>query len=806
MFASLVFALRGLRRSPGFTTIALLTFALGIGVNTSMFSFVNVLLFRAAPFPEGERLVRVLSTTPEDQLGGVTVAEFRAAQEPLRSVERLEAFAWWTDTLGLPGQPSERLSSLLATEGLDETLRVQPQLGRFFTAEEQVPGRNLVAVLSHEFWTRRFGADPSVLGTTLRLNAEPVTIVGVMPERASYPLLWGEVDVWRPLVLPAHLMESRDNRLVHPVGRLRSGATLAQAQAEAAVVAAQWVQDYPQGRRGHGAKVDTLHGSTTDRDGRRWLGLLFGLSGFVLLIACANLANLQLARLARTGRDLAIRSALGASRWRLIWQQSLEGIVLAVMGGALGLLLATWINHLLARSLRIANGSVLEIPLDGRVLGGALVLASAAAVLASFLPALVGSRVDLLSTIKTQSRGATTGRGAHTLRQALIVGEVALALTLLAGAGVMIRGFHSYLQRPHGWDVDRVLMSTVHLPEQTRYGSDESRRNAHQKLLRNLEAIPGIEGAALASTLPVFYSSAIRGVQVEGVALEDEGQLPQADHTMVSPGYFATMGIELLEGRTFAPELTADGPQQIVVNETFARRFWPGRSALGRRVAGSDNGRRVWREIVGVVRDVEWAANLEPQRRRLQVYRPLVQEPWGYLEIAVRGEHPERFAAGVRQAIAAFDPDVAVILTQTYAQAIDRFQHNRVVAQRLLAGFAGLGLLLAMLGLYGVVAHSVAQRTIEFGIRLALGARPADVLRLVLGAGARLGAVGVGAGLLGAWALMHFLGRIMAGVAEVQVATLGAIAGGLFVVALIASWIPARRATRVNPVTALRAE
>jgi predicted permease len=806
-------AVRTLWKTPSFTVIALVTLALGIGVNTSMYTLMDVLLFRTAPFPEPDRLVVINGTNPQSQRDNFSFAEIDEMRAQVAGVgasnpplESLTTIANWSNTMAEPGQPAERFQAVDASADFFTTFRVQPFLGRAFTAEESGPGRNRVALLGYDLWQARFGADPGVLGRTLRLNAEPVTVIGVMPQSFKYPIYFGKVDLWRPITVARHMVEDRNVRFFTPIGRLRPGVTPAQLQAQLAPVAARWAHDYPKDSTGRGFNVMEMHKAAMDSTGVMIVGLLMGLAGSVLLIACANIANLQLARAAANAKDLAIRSALGASRGRLIAHQLTECLVLAFVGGVGGVLVAASVNAVLGRAIRIGDAGNLALPIDGPILAAALLASAVAAVVFGLLPAWLASRNDVVTTLKQQARGSTSGRGQRLARQALIVAEVSLALALLAVAGVMIRGFDAMLQKPAGWDTGRVLIANIHLPEQSTYDTEDKRRLAIEKLERGLADIPGTEATGMCTTPPLFGYSRGGPIQVEGQTSDDPVQQPNAGYIMVGSGFFATLGIPLKEGRLFPPDLRADSPPVVVVGETLARKFWPNESAVGKRIGDRKDDKVVWREVIGVVRDIAYPLSFSNPDTMLQIYKPLVHEPWGYLHLLVRGKAPANYKNAVKRVVTIVDPDVAVQEMYTVPEATDRFEHNIVVVNNTLGAFALLGLVLAAVGLYGVVSNLVAQRTAEFGIRLALGAQPRDVLGLVLGTGARLTLVGLltGGGL--AYALIRMLGSEMPRMAAADPLTLALVVLVLSAAALFASYWPARRATKVDPLVALRAE
>jgi len=806
------FALRSLFKTPGYTITALVTLALGIGVNTSMYTLLDTLLFRTAPFPDADRLVMIVGTTPQTKQEGFSFVETeqmlaQSTQGQSGTLESLTAFAGWTDTISEPGQPAEQLSSVDASVGFFKTFKVQPMLGRAYTADEEVPGRNQVALLSHALWQSRFGGDPKIIGRSFRINAEQVTIIGVMPPSFGYPLLFGKVDLWRPITIPRHIVEDRTHRFFAVIARMNPGIAPAQVSAQLAPLASRWAKDYPQTDSGRGFKPMLLHKAVmdSDRTGTVITWLLFGLSGSILLIACANLANLQLARATAGAKDLAIRSALGASRMKLILHQLTESVVLSLAGGVGGVIVASWVNGLLENSIRIGTAD-LSLPIDTGVLLIALLVSLLTGVIFGIIPAWLTSRTDVVNTLKQQTRGSTSSRGQNFARHTLIVAEVALSLALLGAAGVMIRGFDAMLKKNVGWDTDHLLAANIHLPEQSTYNTDDKRRAVIEKLEQRLARIPGAERTAICSTIPTFDYSRSRAIQVEGQTSDDPAKQPLAGFTFVGSGYFETLGIALHEGRLFTPDLRADSPPLIVINEALARKFWPGQSAIGKRIGDRRGDKVVWREVIGVVRDIEFVLNMANPQTPFQIYEPLVNEPWGYLHLLVRGAVPANFKNEVRRAVADIDPDVAVQDIYTMPEGVDRFEHNIFVINDTLAGFALLGLILAAIGLYGVISNVVAQRTGEFGIRLALGANPRDILALVLSRGMKLALLGLAIGTVLAGVLNRLLASAMPRMAAFDPLTLAAVALVLFVVALLACWLPARRATKVDPMVALRAE
>ncbi|MEJ1971227.1 MAG: ABC transporter permease [Lacunisphaera sp.] len=806
MIADLRHALRTLAQSPGFTAVALLTLALGIGVNTAMFTVVNTLLFQPAPYPESSQLVRVYRTNAQGEGWPHSLPDLRDLGTQGQTFASVTPYQWWSFSLTEPGQPAELLNGVVAGANLFQTLGLQPSLGRGFTPGEQQAGRDNVAVLSDACWRRKFAADPGIIGRTLRIGGESVTVIGVMPASADYPMFWGPIDVWRPLPLAQDWREKRDVPWLQAIARLQPGVSRAQAQAEASGIAGRLALQFPATNAGKGVRLVPLVGSEVNDVHRRLVWLTLGLAGFVLLIACANLGNLQLARSAGRARDFAIRVALGASRPQLMRKLLVENLVLAFAGGALGLLAAQLMTSLLAPHLFDGKTATAVFQLDWRVLGFALLTALLAGLLTGGIPAWLASRTDVNRGLKQQSRGATGDRTSQRGRQLLIVSQIAFSVVLLAGSAFFVRGLQRYLAQSPGWQVDGLIKGTMTLTE-NRYPSEASRHVFHQRLLERVARLPGVEGAALAVSLPLRDYTTPLAFVPEGREEPRPGEEPFAYHNIVSADYFSLLGIPLLEGRAFSPaDVPENAPHQVIVNESVARKYWPGESAVGKRLFGLDATRRFPMEVIGVVKDVALAGNVGAPATRFQIYHNMAQNPWGYFTVVARSRTPETLADPLRRAVAEIDADLPVVELRTAAQAVAGGQHDLQVAKNLLTTFAGLGLGLAALGLYGVISGLVAQRTQEFGIRLALGAQPHNVLQIVLGNGALLAGLGTALGLALAAILLPTLAAAFPGLPGLDVSALAGAVGLLFLVALLACWLPARRATKVDPMVALRAE
>jgi putative ABC transport system permease protein len=799
---AILLALRSLRAAPLFTATALVTLALGIGVNTSMFSVLNATLLRALPYPDAGGLVRLYRTTVRSQTMPHSAANFLDYQAQ-NTVLATVAAAWWTPfALAEPGHPAERLNGMTVTGDFFTVLAVPPAMGRALTRDDDQPGRDNVVVLSDTLWHRRFAGDRTVVGRTVRLDGEQVTVVGVMPAGFDDRQLWGQVDLWRPMAFDAETRQNRGGNYLAIVGRLKPGVTVAAAQAGLGAVAARLAHDFPGPNGESGINVLPLAATGADPTIRLLSWFAMGLAACVLLIACANLANLQLARNVGRARDFALHAALGASRLRMIRQSLVESLLLGLVGGGLGLLVASWTTDAIGTRVEIAGQTGLAIPLDRTVLAFTLGASVLTGVLFGVLPAWLASRGDVNETLKQGGRGSTS-RAHHRLRHGLIVAEVALALVLLSAAGFFIRGIDRIAVRDHGWRTEQVLTASLSLS--AAYPTNDARRAFHDRLQARLAAVPGVERVALSATLPFNGFAAGQRFIVEGQARPRSGTEPSRDVNFVSPEYFDTLGIGLVEGRVFeAADLTRQ-PIPTIINETMARQFWPGQSAIGKRIAHPLV--MEWQEVVGVVRDVSFATNLAEPNTRFQAYRLFAREQRPGFAVSLRSAlPPETLTDALQRAVAAIDPDQPVQEVQSATRRISRGLANFALVGWLLAGFALLGVFLAAVGLYGVIAGFVWQRINEIGIRVALGAQTRDVVRLVLGQGLRLTLAGIALGLVGAFAVARVLTAIAPALPAPEAATALAVTGTLLGFALLACWLPTRQAVRVDPNAALRAD
>jgi putative ABC transport system permease protein len=792
------YAIRMLLKQPGFTAIAVLTLALGIGANTAIFSFVNGILFRPLPFAEPDRLVALWETHPEK--GGST-ASTHNVEDWARSSRTIEQFGVWRDwgfTLKGPEGP-EPLSSGIASPDFFQVLRVQPAQGRLFSPEENQPGKDHVVLLSDTLWRTRFGADREILGRPLQLNGEVFTVVGILPAEFDAPSFSG-TDVWAPHAIDPDLEAGRWLRNRRVIARLKPGATLEQARAEMATIAPQLARAYPDSQGGWSIALTSLQEREVGSFRTAFL-VFMGAVGFVLLIACANVANLLLARAVARKKEFAIRAALGASRSRVVRQMMTESVLLAILGGALGCLLAYWAVDLFV-ALSPRNIPRLEqVRVDRTALGFTLLLSALAGVLFGLAPAVHAAKKDLVELLKEGTRAAGTAPGVS-LRNVLVSAETALALVLLIGAGLLLQSFVRLVTFQPGYNPEKLLTFQV-FPGKKRFPQAKQVTALYEQIAENLQAIPGVRSVANVSSGPLFGGEEPVEFQVEGRELSEAGKNPVANYHNASPGYFRAMEVPLLKGRDFDAHDDAGAPLVAVINDTMARRWWPGQNPVGQRLWVVRN--KVFVEIIGVVGDVHRPALNSPVEP--EIFWPYRQQTrWASYFVLRASVAPESLIPTVRSRIAQLDREVLVSNMRTMDQRLARaVQWPRFLAT-LLGIFAGIALLLAVVGVYGVISYAVSQRTHEIGIRMALGAQPRDVLQLVLRRGLMFSLVGVAIGLAAALALARYLeGLLFEGHAR-DPYVFGGVAALLTAVALVACYIPARRATKVDPMVALRYE
>ena len=803
------FGVRMLRRNPGFTLLAIIVLALGIGANTAIFSVINAVLLRPLPYRDPGRLVLVKESLPKTGwlMLSASPAEYLDYKEGNHVFSDIAAFNDLSLNLTGRGEP-ERVQAARVSASLFPLLGSEPLRGRAFLPEEDQVGRNNVVILGYGLWQRNFGSDPSIVGQTVRLDDRPYTVVGVMPPAFQFPYTWTSLadaaQLWVPLAITEREKKNRAESFDYGVvARLKPGVTLQQSQSNIEAVAAEFQQQHPDIYNGDVQVTPTVVPLNEDvvKKARPWLLVLLVAVCLVLLIACANIANLLLARGTARYKEIAIRGALGAGALRLVRQLLTESILLSVLGGGCGLLLAAWALNLIVKFGPENVPRLSEARLDPLILSFTLLISVFTGVLFGLAPAIQNSRLDLNEALKEGGGRAGSGREGKRLRDLLIIFETALALMLLVGAGLLINSFAHLLSVPPGFDPQGVVMARTALP-QSRYPKTEQSKLAQKRILERLAALPGVQVAAETTHLPLIGDRNI-GFTIEGDA---EGVVNTAYNALVSPDYFRAMGIQLLRGRTFSDSDREDTPPVIVVNETMARHFWPAGDAIGKRLRWGGWGDS-WLTIVGVVGDVK-VSSLEMETKPA-IYMPLFQIPraWTNVIYIVRtATSVDSLAPSLRREIRAVDEELPVYDIRTMNQVITASVSQRLFLMLLLAVFAATALLLAATGLYGVLAYSVAQRTHEIGIRMALGAQSRDVVRLVIRQGMTLALIGVALGLAASLALTRVMKGLLYGVSATDPVTFAGISLLLLGVALAACYLPARRATRVDPLLALRYE
>ena len=798
------FGLRQLRRNPGFTVVAVITLALGIGANTAIFSVVDAMLIRRLPYKEAQRLVLIFETTPQLSTAPVAPADFFDWKDQNHVFEAMAAGTEDSGTLSGVGEP-ERLEVGPVTAGLFEMLGVRPVLGRFFRPDEDQPGHNLVVILSHTLWQRRFDSDPKVIGRKIVLWGVPVEVVGVMPAEFRFPPVWdNRPQLWIPVGLP-RAEEMRDSHMLWVMARLRAGMSLETARAEMETIAARLGKEHPKSNAKIGVNPVPLRDHFT-RGIRRTLLVLLAAAGFVLLIACSNVASLFVARAIARGREVAVRAALGASRARLVRQLLTESLMLALLGGFVGILFAKRVRDLL---LSLSPDDYLRssgrMELDLAVLGFTLVLSLFSGLIFGLVPTLQASKVQFSQALKEAAGTAGLGTRTRRFRSALVVAEVSLALTLMAGAGLMVRSLWALLRVDPGFDPRSVLTLRIELPE-ARYSNGDQRINFFRTLLEKIQVLPGVQADGATSQLPL-QGGPNGYISVEGRPPQPFFQNgPLVQPTSVTRDYFKTMGIRVLRGRSFTETDRTNALRVVIINEKLAEQYFPHEDPLGKRLTWPGDDPGAWREIVGVIKNVhEWGLDDEPIA---EIYAPYEQTPQFAMSLVIKAatSNPELLTSAVRAQVGSLDKDLAAFGANTMPQVIlDHAADARFRAA--LVGWIGvLALALSGIGIYGVVSYSVNQRTHEIGIRLALGAAPRTVLKLVLTQGLALTLLGIAAGLVGALILTRFVSGLLFGVRPTDPLTFFTVPLVLAGVATLASYIPARRATRVDPMVALRYE
>ena len=794
------FSLRVLLKSYGFTIVVILTLALGIGANTAIFSFANGILLRPLPYPQSDRLVVLDETALKRGIDSMSVSypNFLDWREQNTVFEDVATY-YGTSRFSLTGEGEPlQIRGTRINQGLFDLLRVSPQLGRTFTANEDRPEEDAVVILGHDLWQRTFGGDPNIVGKKITISNRARTVIGVMPQGFRFP----EVsELWVPLALTTKMFTRTDHGL-QAVARLKDGVSLPQAQSEMNNIAARIEQQNPVTNEGLGVKVMSLH-QYLSGDYRDGLLILLGVVGCVLLVACVNVANLMIARGSARQKEFALRSALGASRWRIVRQLLFESLLLSIVGGVLGFVLSIWALRLLLSAIPFQLPFWMNFNLDLRVLGFTAGITLLTGLIFGAAPALQTSRVDLNDTLKEGGRGNT---GVRTrARSLLVVTEIALSLVLLVGAGLMIQSFLRLRRVNIGLDPKNVLTASVVLP-QAKYRENDQRAGFFKHLIERMRHLPGVEAASATGTLPLSGNNWGRSLTVEGHQVLSVGQADVIQHTVVTPGYFRTMGIALLAGRDFTDADNKDAPNVTIVDERLARQYWPNESPIGKRVRfGPPEDNEPWHTVIGVVSTVRHQRVQEDTRQ--SVYLPHQKIPvTGMTLVARTSSKPTDFAGAIRREVAQLDSDIPVSQIATMEEVVAESIWQPRLYATLFAVFAGGALALALIGIYGVMAFLVQTRTHEIGVRMALGASARDVFNLIVGRGMKLTAVGIVIGIGGAIALTRWMQSLLFNTSTTDPITFVLISFLLSLAAFLACYIPARRAAKVDPLVALRYE
>jgi predicted permease len=797
------YALRNLLKRPAFTVIATVTLALGIGANTAIFSSVYSLLLKPLPFPEIDRVVAIWDKEPRHGYvhNEVAMANYLDWRAQSHSFDQLALYRWWSVNL-TGGNTPERVQGFLVTGNFFDVIGVKPFMGRNFTEEENQPGKDRVAIITHGLWQRRFGGDRDILNKTITTNGFVRSIVGVMPEGFNFPY---NADVYGPLELSSQLTGNRQNHAFYVIGRLQSGASLQSAQADIDNITARLEQQYPETNTGLGATVFPIVADTVRKyDTGVWVGM--GAVAFVLLIACANVANLMLARASGRQKEIALRAALGASRWRIIRQLLTESMIIALLGGALGVLIAVWGIHALQAAnpgdaARFAPGWN-QLGINLPVLAFTIVLSIFSGLVFGVAPAWQVSKPNLNDALKEGSR-QSSGRS-PALRSSLVVFEVALSLVLLVCAGLFFRSFLTLFKTDPGFDPDHVLTMNLIVPA-VKYKEESQVAAFYAGLVQRVKTRPGVASVAAVNYLPLGGSNSSDGYLVEGAPEPPPGEENIGRYRVCTPDYFSTMRIPILKGRAFTEQDKAGAPRVVIVNETLARKHWPGQDAIGKRIRFyGPIDKAPWMEIVGISKDVRHELTLEVKP---EYYLPHAQDSWnGMVLVARTTVEPTSLAGAIREDVWAIDKDQPVFDVRTMQEVRSISVGLQTFTSVMTGIFAGVALLLASIGIYGVMAFVVTQRTQEIGIRMALGARRVDVLKLVLTNGMKLAAIGLVIGLAAAWGVTRFFSTLLVGVKPTDLLTFSVVSVCLLAAAFLACYLPARRATKVDPLEALRYE
>jgi putative ABC transport system permease protein len=799
------FGVRMLLKKPGFTAVAIAALALGIGANTAIFSAVNAVLLRPLPYSEPEQLVWIWENnlTSDIEREPASFPNFSDWRNQNESFEDMAAFTIWLPILTNIGEP-ERIPGGLVSASLFSVLRAEPMLGRTFSPEEDRPGKNRVVVLSYRLWQRRFASDKSIIEKTIMLNGYLYTVVGVMPPSFEYPTPDNEraAELWSPLGMDSNQTQRRQDFL-NVIARLKPSVSLEQARAEIETIASRLAQQYQDTNSGWGVTIIPLHERFVG-EVRPAMLMLVGTVGFLLLIACVNVANLLLARSTIRRREVAIRTALGASRGRLIRQFLTESLLLAFVGGAFGVLLAHFSIRVLTAFSPSDIPRINEAGLDLRVLGFTLLTSILTGVIFGLVPSLQASRIDLSESLKEGSRGSTEGISGRRIRSLLAVLEVALALVLLIGSGLMVKSFARLQRVDPGFFADRLLTMQLFLPR-SKYVEKHQVISFLNEVIERVGGLPDVQRVAAVSTVPLSGRAPVLNINVEGHPPLPPGQVIDAEAQVISPSYFETMGIPLLRGRLFTDRDNQDAMPVVVINDAMARRYWPGEDPIGKRISAMEFKDGAWLTVAGIVGDVRHVGlHLQPYP---QVYISYMQNPHWATSLIVRTiSDPAKVVPAIRGQMNIIDRDQPLYNVRTMNDVLSNSISRPRFNTQLISILTAVALVLTAVGIYGVISYSVSQRYHEIGVRIALGARQRDILFMIIGHGLKLALIGIAVGLAAAFALSRLMTRLLYGVSVTDPLIFIGIPAIIAAVVVAACYIPARRATKIDPMVALRYE
>jgi predicted permease len=800
VFQDVTHSLRGFRKNPGFAVVAVLTLALGIGANTTIFTLLDPILLRPLPYPDSEKLVRVYRTSAQSNSWPHSAPNFLDYRTLNQSFTQMAAFTWTNFNLSSPGEPAERAQGLTVTADFLPLLGVQPLLGRVFTEEEDKAGAAPVVMLSHRFWTTRFGGDRGIVGRTVQLNGREARIVGVMPDSFENPMFFGRVDMWSPLALTDVQRKNRNNNYLNIVGRLRPGVMARQAESDVRSLASRIQQAHGETKSGESIRIEDFKRSITPVAASQVSWFTLALTIVVLLIACVNLANFQLARTTARAREFALRAALGGGRGRLIRQSLTDSLVLSLIGGSVALLPSVLTARLVARHAFRELPDV-HVSFEFQFFAFAFACSMFAGIVFGLAPAWIASRANVSHMLKSDLRAGRGSRSQRRLRHALIAAEVAFALVLLGGTGTLVHALRQIVESDPGWQVDGVLVGRIGL-DGPNYASPRQQAQFLDLLQTRLAALPGVQNAAISLSSPTWIYNANTPMDIEG---REETAL--LNFEMISPPYFETLGIPIKQGRAFSRDDRFGRTEVVIINEAMAKRYWPNESPLGKRIDFSNAPEHHWKEIVGVVGDVRFPSAMIKPDTDFTFYRPIAQNAirGALVELRTAGA-PETLIPSVRKVAEELDKDQPIFELKSARSAIRENLQGFDVAGKLLTAIAVVGLLLSAVGIFGVISYSVSQRTGEIGVRMALGAEGSQVIWLVLKQGLFLSAIGVVIGLIGAIGVTRVLSVAVPGLPSSDPLVMLAMTAVLLIVAILACALPARRASAIDPITALRHE